>query len=168
MTVTLLSALTVVAPTVNQNIPVDTAFSVNVETGEEGSVSVYVDSTLIATIPIVDGVAAGTAIIPQSAVGVGSAFIIEDGQEIPADDTASITLRFTDGAAEKTVNIYLTNISSDFIIGTAVGTMGFTADHTVTGEFTFDAAGQIGYTPEEEKTAEFVLDAEGSVTVTDS
>ena len=168
VTVTLLSALTVVAPTVNQNIPVDTAFSVNVETGEEGSVSVYVGSTLIATIPIVDGAAIGAAIIPQSAVGVGSAFIIEDGQEIPADDSASITLRFTDGAAEKTVNIYLTNISSDFIIGTAVGTMGFTADRTITGEFELKASGQVGYTPDKENAAEFVLDAEGSVTVTDS
>lgn len=165
--ITLAATIVVIEPVENQSVTVGVAFDVSVQSGTEGDVNVYIGNALIATIPIVEGMADGTAVIPDNLAGVGSAFIVDGGGETPAGGPQTIPLRFVDASGEATVNVKAT-LGEHFVIGTAEGSMGFTADRTVTGEFTFDAAGQIGYTPEEEKTAEFVLDAEGSVTVTDS
>ena len=154
-------------PVENQAVTVGTAFDVSVQSVAEGNVSVYIGNALIALIPIVDGLAEGTAVIPDSLAGVGSAFIVDGGTETPVGGDLTIPLRFADANGDATVNVKA-SLGEHFVVGTAEGTVGFTADRTVDGEFALSAAGQVGYTPEEVATADFVLEAEGSVSVTDS
>ena len=154
-------------PVENQAVTVGTAFDVSVQSVAEGNVSVYIGNALIASIPIEDGLAEGTAVIPDSLAGVGSAFIVDGGGETPAGGDLTIPLRFADANGDATVNVKAA-LGEHFVVGTAIGTMGFTADRTINGEFELEASGQVGYTPEEVETADFVLEAEGSVSVTDS
>lgn len=154
-------------PVENQAVTVGTAFDVSVQSVAEGNVSVYIGNALIASIPIEDGLAEGTAVIPDSLAGVGSAFIVDGGTETPAGGDLTIPLRFADANGSATVNVKAA-LGEHFVVGTAAGTVGFTADCTVDGEFALSAAGQVGYTPDKENTAEFILDAEGTVNVTDS
>lgn len=121
VSVTLASAFTVVAPTANQAVLAGTPFSVEVESEAVGNVLVYAGSTLIATIPISDGVAEETAAIPSEILGIGSAFIIEDGEEVPVGNITTLALTFTDGLSTKNVNVRVTT-DSGFDIGTAQGT----------------------------------------------
>ncbi|MBR6421928.1 hypothetical protein IKS86_04390 [bacterium] len=153
-------------PVENQAVTVGTAFGVSVTSVAEGNVSVYIGNALIALITIVDGLAEGTAVIPDSLAGVGSAFIVDGGGETPAGGDLTIPLRFADANGDATVNVKAA-LGEHFVVGTAEGTVGFTADRTVDGEFALSAAGQVGYAPDKENAAEFVMDAEGTVNVTE-
>lgn len=146
--ITLTATIVVIEPVENQSVLADTPFSVEVESEAVGNVLVYAGSTLIATIPISGGVAEGTATIPDSLAGVGSAFIVDGGGETPAGGPQTIPLRFTDASGEATVNVKVA-LGEHFVIGTAIGTMGFTADRTINGEFALEAEGSVSVTDSE-------------------
>lgn len=143
--ITLAATIVVIEPVENQSVTVGVAFDVSVQSRTEGDVNVYIGNALIATIPIVEGMADGTAVIPDNLAGVGSAFIVDGGGETPAGGPQTIPLRFVDASGEATVNVKAT-LGEHFVVGTAEGSMGFTADHTVTGEFAFDAEGSVTVT----------------------
>lgn len=141
----LAATIVVIEPVENQSVTVGVAFDVSVQSRTEGDVNVYIGNALIATIPIVEGMADGTVVIPDNLAGVGSAFIVGGGGETPAGGPQTIPLRFVDASGDATVNVKAA-LGEHFVVGTAVGTMGFTADRTITGEFALDAKGSVTVT----------------------
>lgn len=119
--VTLMAAINVIAPAEDDEITVGTPFNVEVETEQEGNVTIYLGPTLIATIPIENGEAVGTATVPADLLYLGTMFVIRDGQEVPVGDESSISLKFVDAAGFAMVNV-TAKLSRDFGIGTETGT----------------------------------------------
>lgn len=138
--VTLMAVINVIAPAEDDEITVGMPFNVEVETEQEGNVTIYLGSTLIATIPIENGEAVGTAIIPADLLYLGTMFVIRDGQEVPVGDESSISLKFVDAAGFAMVNV-TAKLSRDFGIGTETGTAKVSPD--IDKNYTLDLFGTL-------------------------
>ena len=156
-------------PVENQAVTVGTAFSVSVTSVAEGDVIVYVGETAIATIPIVDGEAVGTATIPDSLAGISSAFIVDGGTETPVIEAQPITLKFADANGDATVTVSA-SVPTNFGLGDAKGTNRLQSDFENENQvFECDVTGRFGSIADagEEYSCDLGT-AVGTVTITDS
>jgi hypothetical protein len=77
-------------------------FQIYIEKVKGEIVSVYIDSEKIKEIPVLSNqTAQGEMSVDDKFVGIGCAYLIEDGQEIPIGNITSKTIEFNDGKLKR-------------------------------------------------------------------
>ena len=118
--------LTVLLPIKNQSINTDEEFYCEVELPqniEADFVEVRFNQYLLGTLEVaLNNIASGYITIPNRLVGFGTTFIVEDGQEVPVNDTVKQTLLFKVKKISGKATIMLT-ASKDYYFGNAKNTV---------------------------------------------
>ena len=117
VSITLKSVIEIILPEELASVQADVVFPTTVESEREGVIEVYTGGVKIAELPVVDGIAQGNLVIPNSLVRGGSCYIVNGSTEEPVGNISSMTLTYSIGNVSKTVIVNVTG-NQEFGLGT--------------------------------------------------